>query len=125
MNDISIINLKNNMQYDVLDYSKIDFSHGVAAAAAALADRGMGGIGVDRQKMPRRGLRTSHKQYEIYINYLQDDEKFCLGTRDPAKYAAYVESKWRDVARELNLCKSGPNLSSKQWQKVSFFNVEQ
>lgn len=104
MTDLSIINLKNNVHYDLSAYAKLEMSSATN----------------DRHKMPRRGLRTSHKQYEIYIHHLQEDAKFCLGTRDPTKFTAYCEAKWRVIAKELNLCKSGPNLSSKQWQKVNF-----
>lgn len=98
MNDINLVKNENG-NFDLTGYARIEFSN-------------------ERQKMPRRGLRTSHKQYEIYIHNLQEDFKFCMGTRDPTKFIAYCESKWRLIAKELNLCKSGPNLGAKQWQKV-------
>lgn len=105
MNDIKGINIDRNKSL-ADQYSRLDNSNSFKS-----------NMFVEHRRMTRRGLRTSHKQYEIYISYLQNDVKFCVGTRDPTKFTQYVESTWRAIANELNQCKSGPNLAAKQWQK--------
>lgn len=77
-----------------------------------------GGGGGGRGQPQHRGIRTSYQQHEIYLNFLQNDKKFCLGIRNPMRFPNYVAARWEYLANELNECWNGPTLNVKQWQKV-------
>ncbi|XP_016957898.1 uncharacterized protein LOC108029916 [Drosophila biarmipes] len=63
--------------------------------------------------MNRRNKRTSYFQYEVYLDFMEDNPLMSankLGRTQDGK-------KWKELSDELNKCPVGPTLAPEEWRK--------
>ncbi|KAH8348604.1 hypothetical protein KR084_009140 [Drosophila pseudotakahashii] len=63
--------------------------------------------------MNRRNKRTSHYQYEVYLDFMEDNPLMSankLGRTQDGR-------KWKELSDQLNKCTVGPTLAPEEWRK--------
>lgn len=66
-----------------------------------------------------RKKRTSRKQFEIYLNYLQNHERLRSGKLTPSDDPKDLIKIWDSLTVALNATGEGPTRESQEWKKVS------
>jgi hypothetical protein len=67
----------------------------------------------------KRTQKTSHNQYEQYLQFMKGDAVFRSGTINPTVNPDYVQEKWKRLTAALNSEGNGPVLTCEEWKKVS------
>ncbi|XP_044316140.1 uncharacterized protein LOC108042997 [Drosophila rhopaloa] len=63
--------------------------------------------------MLRRNKRTSYYQYEIYLDFMEENPLMSAN-----KLSRTLDGKkWKELSDQLNKCTSGPTLSPEEWRK--------
>ncbi|XP_017051545.1 uncharacterized protein LOC108095118 [Drosophila ficusphila] len=64
-------------------------------------------------KMNRRNKRTSYFQYEIYLDFMEDNPLMSANKLSRTQDG----KKWKELSDQLNKCTTGPHLSPEDWRK--------
>ncbi|GLV33433.1 proliferation disrupter, partial [Carabus blaptoides fortunei] len=65
--------------------------------------------------MAKRTAKTTHKQYEIYVKYLEDCSFLRTGKTAPDK--EHNNEIWKKLTLELNSTGVGPSRNVEAWKK--------
>ncbi|XP_039482762.1 uncharacterized protein LOC120446053 isoform X1 [Drosophila santomea] len=63
--------------------------------------------------MNRRNKRTSYYQYEVYLDFMEDNPLMSLNKLSRTQDG----KKWKELSDLLNKCPTGPTLSPEEWRK--------
>lgn len=69
------------------------------------------------EQAKKRGPRTTKKQIEIIVEFLQTNNILLKGKLEP-KEIAIAKQKWHEMSELLNSCGQGPIKTTEQWKKV-------
>lgn len=65
-----------------------------------------------------RTKRTSKKQFQIYVKYLENNEKLRTGKLTPSDDPKNISNIWECMTAELNATGDGPKRNTQEWKKV-------
>lgn len=65
-------------------------------------------------KMNRRNKRTSYYQYEVYLDFMEENPPMSANKLSRTQDG----KKWKELSDLLNKCSTGPTLSPEEWRKV-------
>ncbi|KAJ8974789.1 hypothetical protein NQ317_017439 [Molorchus minor] len=68
--------------------------------------------------MEKKSKRTSKKQFESYLKFLESSDLLRTGKLKPTDEPKDVQNIWEKMACELNACGDGPIRTTQEWKKV-------
>lgn len=75
---------------------------------------------MDLLEVRRRAPRTTRKQYEIIMDYLEKNEDLFTCEKNADNFVK-IQNKWLELTQQLNSCNAGPQKSIKDWKNVNIF----
>ena len=71
----------------------------------------------------KRSKKTTQRQYELMINFIENHPKMINGKLTPSFTAQHRDNLWKELSNLLNSDGIGPEKPPEKWRKVSIFST--